>query len=202
MNQLSQCRPQHHSTSHKGATRRSAKWASALMPLALLLSGLLSACSAEVPTLTPTIPPVPPTATTALTPTPAFTEPAYWPTTGWRTSTPEEQGVDSAKLLVALQHIQDAGINVRTITVIRNGYVVLEAANQPFTLDMSYNVKSVTKSVTGALFGIAIHEGKIKDVKQTVLSYFPELTIANRDKNKGCRHIRGPVIYAAGPRLR
>ncbi len=184
MNQLSQYGPQHHLTSHRGTAGPFAKWASALMPLALLLSGVLSACGAEEPTLTPTLPPVPPTATTALTPTPAFTEPAYWPTGAWRTSTPEEQGVDSAKLLVALQHIQDAGINVRTITVIRNGYVVLEAANQPFTLDMSYDVKSVTKSMVGALFGIAIHEGYIKDVKQTVLSYFPELTIANRDKDK------------------
>src|SRR6476619_4550000 len=126
MNQLSQYGPRHHSISHIGATRPFARWASALMPLALLLSGVLSACGAEVPTLTPTIPTIPPTATTALTPTPAFTEPAYWPTTGWRTSTPEEQGVDSAKLMRVLQHIDEAGINVRPITLISNGYLALD----------------------------------------------------------------------------
>ena len=135
MNQLSQYGPRHHLISRRGGTGPLAKWASALTPLALLLSGVLSACGAEAPTVTPTLPPVIPTPTIASTAIPPFTEPAYWPTGEWRTSTPEEQGVDSAKLLVALQHIQDAGINVRTLTVIRNGYVVLEAANQPFTLE-------------------------------------------------------------------
>ena len=159
------------------------KWISWLLMLALFAPGILSGCGQAAQPPTPTVPPT----TTRPEPTPsrpASSEPAYRPTGGWRSSTPEEQGVDFAQLLNMLRHIDEAGINVRTVTVTRNGYILLEAARQPFTLEMANEVKSVTKSVTGALIGIAIHEGYIKDVKQPVLSFFPEMTIANRDKEK------------------
>jgi CubicO group peptidase (beta-lactamase class C family) len=106
--------------------------------------------------------------------------------------------VDSAQLLSALRHISEAGINIRSMTIVRNGYVVLEAANQPFTADIAYQTYSVTKSVMGALIGIAIHEGYIKDVKQTVLSFFPELTIAKRDKDKEAITIEDLLSMQAG----
>ena len=32
--------------------------------------------------------------------------PQYWPTEGWRTSTPEEQGMDSERLAAALDLLQ------------------------------------------------------------------------------------------------
>jgi hypothetical protein len=38
-------------------------------------------------------------------PTQVFT-PTYWPTNGWQTSTPEEQGFDSTKLAEGLQAFQ------------------------------------------------------------------------------------------------
>ena len=124
-----------------------------------------------------------PTATPVPTQT-AAAQPAYWPTTGWRTSTPEQQGVNSQGLLNALQHAQDAGINLRSIMVIRNGYVVLEAYNQPFTAEHKFGVYSVTKSVTGALTGIAVHEGYIKDTGARVLDYFPNVQVSNLDDRK------------------
>jgi len=152
-----------------------------LVIMAVVLAAGLQGCSGSASTPTPTPTPATPTAAPAAS---ASMEPAYWPTQSWRTSTPEEQGIDSAQLLAALQHIDKAGINIRTIMVIRNGYVVTQASMQPYTLDMPFQMYSVAKSVTGALVGIAIHEGYIKDVNQKVLSYFPELTIANRDANK------------------
>jgi CubicO group peptidase (beta-lactamase class C family) len=150
----------------------------ALLVAGLALSGVLSACGtdgAAGPTPTPTLQP---------TPTPGFASPLYWPTTEWRTSTPEEQGVDSVQLLRALEHIDQDSINIRSMTVIRNGYIVLEAYYQPWNADHMYPVFSVTKSVTGMLVGIAIEEGAIKDIKQPVLSFFPDRTIKNLDANK------------------
>jgi CubicO group peptidase (beta-lactamase class C family) len=132
-------------------------------------------CGSEA-TPAPTATPVP-TATVAA-------QPAYWPTTGWRTSTPEQQGVDSQGLLNALQHVQDTGINLHSIMVIRNGYVVLEAYNQPYTAEHKFGIYSVTKSVTGALTGIALHEGYIKGAGAHVLDYFPGMQISNLDDRK------------------
>jgi hypothetical protein len=51
----------------------------------------------------------------------------YWPTESWRTSTPEEQGIDSAQLLAALDFIDANAIPLDSITIIRHGYVVLDA---------------------------------------------------------------------------
>jgi CubicO group peptidase (beta-lactamase class C family) len=83
-----------------------------------------------------------------------------------------------------LQRVEEAKINLRSVTVIRNGYIVLEAYNQPFTADRWMQVHSVTKSVMGALTGIAIGEGYIRGVDESVLSFFPEHTAANLDSRK------------------
>jgi CubicO group peptidase (beta-lactamase class C family) len=92
--------------------------------------------------------------------------------------------VDSQQLLRALQRIDDAGMNVRSLTVIRNGYIVMEAYYQPFRPDEQHMVASVTKSVIGALVGIALQEGKLTSIRQPVLSFFPERTIQNRTPEK------------------
>lgn len=151
-----------------------------LLVLGAMVAALLPGCGGDQAQPLPTATLPEPTATA----TPAPPTPDYWPTNGWRTSTPEEQGIDSQQLLVALQHAEDAKINIRSMTVIRNGYIVLEAYNQPFTPTRQYPVFSVTKSVTGALIGIAVQEGLIKSIKEPVLSFFPGKQIANLDKNK------------------
>ena len=58
-----------------------------LLRLALLFAFLLNACSNLAPT--PTAVPQP---------TPSPTAMPYWPTQDWRTSTPEQQGMDSELL--------------------------------------------------------------------------------------------------------
>ena len=50
----------------------------------------------------------------------------YWPTAGWKTSTPEEQGMDSAKLLIADEFIQNRLPDAFSLLVVKNGYLVFE----------------------------------------------------------------------------
>ena len=57
----------------------------------------------------------------------------YWPTEGWRTSTPEQQGIDSEKLVELLDYIQEKDIKIHSLLIIRNGYVVTDAYFYPFT---------------------------------------------------------------------
>lgn len=180
-------------------------WRRLILILAIVASALLGSCGTSDLSLAPvsaTLKPSPAAATATL-PAPAATQPtapAYWPTHDWRSSTPEEQGVDSAQLHRALQHIEDAKINVRSITVIRNGYIVLEAVRQPFSATQPYPTFSVTKSVTGALSGIAIHEGVIKSVDQPVLSYFPDMRIAKRDASKAAITLEDVLTMRSGLR--
>jgi CubicO group peptidase (beta-lactamase class C family) len=106
---------------------------------------------------------------------------SYWPTQGWRTSTPEEQGFDSGKLTEGLQTIQRSGLD--SLLLIRNGYVVLDAYIYPYDHTIPHKLASVTKSIITTLIGIAVDQGKIQ-LDQPVVSFFPNRAIANLDGRK------------------
>lgn len=100
-------------------------------------------------------------------------EPAYWPTEGWKTSTPEEQGVDSAGLATAIDSFKEN--NLHSVVVVRNGYVIAEGYNKTTDVEKKQSMFSVTKSITSLLVGKAIEEHKIKGTDQKLKDYFPEL---------------------------
>lgn len=110
--------------------------------------------------------------------------PEYWPTHGWRSTTPEQQGLDSSKLADVLDYVRAHKINIHSLMIVRNGYVVLDAYFYPYNETNVHDVASVTKSVTSMLIGAAIQQGKIKNVQQPVLALFPDRTVANRDARK------------------
>ena len=138
------------------------------MALALLL---LAGCAA------PTATPAP-----SLTPEQVSTQP-YWPTQGWRTSTPEEQGFDSGKLAAGLQALHESKVNIDSLLIIRNGYVMLDAYFYPYDSTIPHKLASVTKSVMTTLIGIAADQGKLQ-LDQPMVSFFPDRTIANLDTQK------------------
>ena len=109
--------------------------------------------------------------------------PNYWPTDGWQSSTPEEQGFDSAKLAAGIQSLQEKGIGADSLTIIRNGYVVLDAHFAPYDGTFPHDLASVTKSVTTTLIGIAVDQGKLS-LDAPMVSFFPNRTIANLDARK------------------
>ncbi|MBI4585346.1 MAG: serine hydrolase [Planctomycetes bacterium] len=110
--------------------------------------------------------------------------PEYWPTEGWRVSTPERQGLDSGKLAETFDYIHDHDLNIHSLLIIRNGYLVLEATFYPYDGSSVHDVASVTKSVTTTLVGIAIDQGLIRIVREPVLNFFPGRPIANRVARK------------------
>ena len=124
--------------------------------------------------------------------------PTYWPTEGWRTSTPEQQGVDSERLAKAFDFIKEQDLNIHSLLVIRNGYIVADAYFHPFARGSRHDVASVTKSFTSTLVGIAVHKGHINSVKQPVLDFFPERTVANVDANKKAMTLENLLTMTSG----
>jgi len=115
----------------------------------------------------------------------------YWPTAGWRNCTPEEQGMNSTILQEMIDHIIDAKLDVHSVIVTRNAYVVLEEYPNPYqgqSRTMSFQgthyLYSVTKSFSSCLIGMAIYQELIDNVSQTVLSFFPNMTFSNVDERK------------------
>lgn len=107
--------------------------------------------------------------------------PAYWPTDGWRVSSPGEQGMDAALLEQMLDAIDETHLNIDSVVVVRNGYIVLEAYYPPYERDTLHEMYSVTKSIVSALVGIAVNEGYIKSVDDPIFDYFPDMTFKNQN---------------------
>ena len=123
---------------------------------------------------------------------------AYFPNDEWRSSTPEEQGIDSALILQMFQEIQDKNIDIHGFLLVHNGYLVTEAYFDPYTQNMKQPVYSVAKSVTSMLTGIAMHEGYIKGVDQKVLDFFPAIAKNVTDENVRDLTLKHLLTMSAG----
>ena len=115
--------------------------------------------------------------------TPAFDSGNFWPTQGWRTSTPEAQGMDGARLDAVLEAARQQNLSLHGLLVIRHGYIVKEKYFPPWTESASHDLHSCTKSFVSALMGIAIDKGFIADTARLVLGFFPR-SFAHTDTRK------------------
>ena len=118
---------------------------------------ILSACSQTAPatpTATQAPEPTPSPTATPIPPTPTPIEPDYWPTAGWRTSTPEEQGLDSEQLVELMDYLQGQNsFIIHSLLIIRNGYIVTDAYFYPYAKGSLHDLASATKSFTSSLIG-------------------------------------------------
>ena len=125
-------------------------------------------------------------------------KPDYWPTDGWRASTPEEQGMHSEKLSDMLEKTLREKYRIDSITIIRNGHMVLDAYFYPFKKDSKHIIHSCTKSITSAAFGIAVDKGYIKNIEQPVVEIFPEKQFSNLDDDKKAITLKNLLTMTSG----
>lgn len=149
-----------------------------------LVGVILTGCSGPQPATAPLITPI---AQIAM-PSSAHSTPAsrveYWPTESWRTSTPQEQGMDPQKLAQMLQSIEKQGLDLHSLLVIRNGFIVSETYWKPYKQTTRHELYSCTKSFISTLFGIAVDRGAIQSTQRSVLALFPDGSFGNRDTRK------------------
>jgi hypothetical protein len=72
-----------------------------------------------------------------------------WPTRQWQTSTPEQQGIESA----ALAGLLDFGAtrSFDSLLLVRHGRIVLDAYYAPYAAEIPHRINSATKAVIGTL---------------------------------------------------
>ena len=104
-----------------------------------------------------------------------------WPTSGWAVAEPGSQGMDTTALTAVYDTIEASGAEIRSLIVVRHGYIVAEEYFTPQLYDMNntHILFSVTKSVVSCLVGIAIDLGFIDNTSQLLLDFFPDRTVAN-----------------------
>lgn len=124
----------------------------------------------------------------------------YWPTDGWITTTPEEQGMPSAALANMLEQIEAREYAIDSVTIIRNGYLVLDATFYPFPPDTKHIIHSCTKSVVGTLVGMLIEDGLITSVDQAVVDLLPTAAPEDVDDLKAAITVADLLTMSTGLR--
>jgi CubicO group peptidase (beta-lactamase class C family) len=146
----------------------------------LLAAGVLLALSAcggsgsspTAPAPTPSTPPAP----TPAPPAPPVIPPSI--AGDWAVDAPANQGVTQALMN---QLLQDAGAvpNVRGVVVVRNGRLIGERYYNGFGMSDLQHVRSITKSVSSLMLGMALNDGLVPNVSATLASLLPEAFAAN-----------------------
>lgn len=146
-----------------------------------VLACLLAACGSQ--------PPPAPTPTIDL---------SYFPAEEWRTSTPEEQDMDSQLLDEMLEVIDQRSWAVDHISIIRHGFQVFDISLGTYQSDTPHQLFSCTKSVVSALIGIAIDRGYIEGVDVPLTDFFPGREIQNMDSRKQAITLENMLTMTAG----
>lgn len=133
-------------------------------------------------------------------------KPNYLPTEDFRSSTPEEQGMDSAILLKMLdqyeeRHTKDSTVAIDSITIVRHGYLVADIYLNPmFPKDTSHVIHSCAKSIISALIGIAIDQGHIEGVDIPMIGFFADKDIKITDHRMADITLRDLLTMRTGIR--
>ena len=108
---------------------------------------------------------------------------------GWRLCRPAAQGFDEPALVAATRRLVDRPLDVHAVIIERRGCLVAEiyrggldrsvyslvSTRRSFGPATLHDVRSVGKSVTGLLYGIALAEGRVPATEQAVALAFPGL---------------------------
>ena len=125
-------------------------------------------------------------------------EAPYFPTNGWRRSTPGEQGMDQDRIDEMHQQIINSYNGIESVTIVKNGYLVYEEYFEYYNYSNIHQMFSITKSVISLLVGIANATGFIPNLDQPVLEIFSDRNFTNVDANKQALTIRHLLKMQSG----
>jgi CubicO group peptidase (beta-lactamase class C family) len=107
---------------------------------------------------------------------------------GWTVATPEAVGLDANVLCAMVDRLRNwPDANVHGVVVARSGELVFERyftgadeiwgrpqGEVKFDAETRHDLRSISKSLTSLLVGLAIQRGKIPGVDEPVMKFFPE----------------------------
>lgn len=119
-------------------------------------------------------------------------------------STPESQGVSSAKIRAFLDAADEQVRTMHSFMLVRHGRVVAEAWWNPESANRPHILWSLSKSFTSTAVGLAAADGKL-NIDDQVLKYFPEEAPAEPSEHLQAMRIRDLLTMSTGhhsqPRL-
>jgi CubicO group peptidase (beta-lactamase class C family) len=112
---------------------------------------------------------------------PAAAQDVPWPTRAWPVLDPADAGMSAEQLELADQEIAAAYPDITGVVVIRRGAIAFERYyGTEYGQDDPVKIRSITKSVTGTLIGMAIADGALT-LESTIGDLIPDLIPAGAD---------------------
>ncbi|MHA2391428.1 MAG: serine hydrolase domain-containing protein [Promethearchaeota archaeon] len=110
----------------------------------------------------------------------------FWPSNSseWTEIAPEEQGLDSDKIADMFEFIEKNSYDIHSVIIVRNGYLltekylyksqVIENKSYPGR-EKTHDQASMTKSLMSIAIGIALQEGFLNNLNQTLYEFFADI---------------------------
>lgn len=134
-----------------------------LIICSLLGLGLLAGCSKTYPTVK---------------------SPDYWPREEWLYDDPGNRNIDSSALEAATMRLPEELPALDSLIVIRDGYVVHESYYNGYDETTIHDVRSVTKSWTSALIGMAQANGELTELDTPLSELLPDYFAHGQHEDK------------------
>jgi len=110
----------------------------------------------------------------------------YWPgnSSEWEEVALEEQGLNSSNIAEMFEYINSTKYDIHSVIIVRNGYLLTEEylSNSKLLENKSYpgGIKihaqwSTTKSLMSILIGIALQEGFLDNLNQTLYEFYADI---------------------------
>jgi CubicO group peptidase (beta-lactamase class C family) len=118
------------------------------------------------------------------------------PGSGWKISTDE---FDVQKIRSLNQKIaEDAFKNITSIVVIKNGKLLIEEYFNGANRNTLHDTRSVGKSFTSALMGLAIDDGYVESVNQTLKDFYDLTKFKNYSSKKDSVTLKSLLTMSSG----
>ena len=88
-------------------------------------------------------------------------------------ASPETVGMSSDDILAFIDELEENGLNMHSVMVIRHGKIAAEGYWKPFHRDFRHRMYYISKSFVAGAIGLLLDEGRIS-LSDRVCKYFPE----------------------------
>jgi CubicO group peptidase (beta-lactamase class C family) len=118
------------------------------------------------------------------------TQDTFWPpnSSDWTEVAPETQGLNSSKIAEMFEFIEDNSYDIHSVIIARNGYLLTEEyfyqsqiyrnefdGSKSYPWGLYHEQASTTKSFMSILIGIALQEGYLDNINQTLYEFYAHI---------------------------
>lgn len=112
-------------------------------------------------------------------------------------STPESHGIAPAAIARFVQAIEENGLELHSLMLVKDGDVVAEGWWHPYKPELKHSLFSLSKSFTSSAIGLAVEEGLLS-LDDRVAAFFPEDAPAEPCANLEAMQVRHLLMMGTG----